>query len=105
MTKNSGLLTACRVAQRLDVSVKTLTNWYKWYNDDTIQKPSDCPPLPDYIQERPGAIRYWLAEDISKLRKFKKWIPHGRNGVMGKINEVYWSKDKRKSRNEETENS
>lgn len=102
MQKNKdGLLTACKVSQRLDVSVKTLTNWYKWYYDDTIEKPKDFPALPEYIQDRPNGPRYWLEEDIKQLRKFKNWVPRGRNGVMGRINEVYWSKNKKKSEDSE----
>ena len=89
---NPNYLSASKVANILDVSVKTLTNWYKWYYDDTIEKNYDFPKLPDYIQEYTNGPRYWTLSDIPMLKKFQEWVPRGRNGVMGKISEKYTSK-------------
>ena len=86
------LLTASEVANKLGVSVKTLTIWYKWYNDSSIQKPKDCPELPMYQQDSPHGKRFWDKKHISKLKKFKNWVPKGRNGLMGSINKQFWSK-------------
>ena len=41
MAENITLLTASKVAGMLDISVRTLTNWYKWYNDPEQEKPKD----------------------------------------------------------------
>ena len=83
-------LTATKVSQRLGVSVTTLSNWYKWYNDETIEKPVGMPELPPYEQAHPRSPRYWNKEDIPKLVKFQKWIPKGRGGVMGAYNSRFW---------------
>jgi len=95
------LLTSSRVAMQLDVSVKTLTNWYKWYYDNSIEKPKKFPKLPEYIQERANGPRYWTQDDVKQLKKFKKWIPKGRSGVMGDISCKYIRNRKEKEENDE----
>jgi hypothetical protein len=92
MLSNDNMLTASNVANKLNISVKTLTTWYKWYYDNTIEKPKDFPKLPEYIQDHVNGPRYWTESDVKKLEEFKSWIPRGRAGVMGKINSKYWSK-------------
>ena len=90
MNKKDNLLSASKVAQELDISVKTLNNWYIWYYDDMIEKPKNFPKLPDFIQEYPRGPRYWTSEDIVQLKKFQSWRPIGRAGVMGKVSERYY---------------
>lgn len=92
---NKTYLTATEVSQRLNVSVKTLTGWYQWYNDKSIDKPENVPVLPSYRQTHERAPRQWNPDDIPQLLEFKEWVPKGRNGVMGRMNQKYWSKDKR----------
>ena len=88
---SNGMLTASKVANRLDIAVKTLTNWYKWYSDETIEKPEKFPKLPMYTQEHKNGPRYWSESDIEELRKFKEWLPRGRAGVMGAVSCKYRS--------------
>lgn len=90
------LISATKVTQILDISAHTLNSWYQFYTDDTLEKPEDMPNLPDYIQERPRGPRFWRSEDVESLKKFKEWVPKGRGGVMGRINERYWSERYRK---------
>jgi hypothetical protein len=93
------LITASKVANALDISVKTLTTWYKWYNDPDEVKPDNMPILPDYKQKNPQAPRYWKKSDIKKIKEFKMWLPRGRNGVMGNLTNQY-SKKKGNSEND-----
>ena len=97
------LLTASKVCNQLDISNRTLDNWYRFYNNSDIKKPSKMPVLPQYIQKSVRGPRYWKPEDIPQLKKFKKWVPKGRYGVMGAVNEKYWAKDKRKNSGGHTE--
>ena len=97
---NENLFTSSRVANALDVSVKTLSSWYKWYQDDSIEKPKNFPQLPEYLQEHKNAPRYWTKDGVKQLKKFKKWVPKGRNGVMGAINNQYLNKHKEKTNND-----
>lgn len=90
------LLTATRVSYILNIATKTLNNWYKWYYDDSIEKPKDTPKLPDYIQAHKMGPRYWTMEDIPKLKEFQEWIPRGRNGVMGDVSCAYLKSYKQK---------
>lgn len=83
-------LTATKVAQQLDISVTTLTNWYKWYNDPHIERSPTVPPLPEYEQAGARAPRTWAPEDIQKIAEFQKWLPKGRAGVMGEYNARFW---------------
>lgn len=82
--------TTTKVAQHLDITVVTLTNWYKWYNDPEQFKPKGMPQLPEYIQEKSRGPKYWKKSDLPKLQKFKEWIPKGRNGLMGSVSSRYW---------------
>lgn len=81
---NDNLLTASFVCNKLNISVKTLTRWYEWYESVKNSEDSKVPPLPEYIQAHDRAPRYWRKEDISQLKKFKTWVPKGRGGVMSK---------------------
>ena len=96
MVKDKNLLTASRVAQELDISVKTLNNWYIWYYDQNIEKPKSFPKLPDYIQEYPKGPRYWTKDDVNQLKKFQEWRPTGRAGVMGAVSERYYGTKRKK---------
>jgi hypothetical protein len=95
-------LTATRVAQHLDISVPTLTNWYRWYNNPDYDKPSNVPELPKYEQNGKRATRYWKEEDLPKLIKFRDWVPKGRAGIMGEHNAQFWGdRGKRALKNKE----
>lgn len=98
------MLTASRVAGMLDISVRTLTNWYKWYNDPNQVKPKDCPKLPQYMQKNKNSPRYWTRDAVYEIEKFRDWVPKGRNGVMGRVNEQYWSKTYRDHKAEDSNN-
>lgn len=99
------LLTATKVAQHLDISVPTLNNWYKWYNNPDFEKPEDTPELPSYIQQGKRGTRYWNKKDLPKLVKFKEWMPRGRAGVMGESNAQFWGeRGKRALRNKHLQN-
>ena len=69
------------LAMRIDSSVQTINNWYKWNRENTDNDLADL--LPEYIQEGNRQTRYWDTKDIWKLIEFKTAIVHGRNGVMG----------------------
>ena len=88
--------TASKVARELDISVVTLTNWYKWYKNDKFVKPENTPVLPEYEQSNPRAARYWSDEDIEQLKAFKAWVPKGRGGIMGCFNSKFWGERSKK---------
>lgn len=101
LNKN-GKMTSAAVANQVDISTKTLNQWYKFYYSDE-PKPEDMPELPAYEQAYEKAPRYWNPEDIPKILAFKEWIPRGHNGIMGKINAPQWTlayRAKRKAKEE-----
>jgi hypothetical protein len=98
-TLNCKLLSATKIAQALDISVVTLTNWYKWYKDANIKKPDNVPVLPGYYQEHDRGPRMWKETDIKALKDFQQWIPKGRGGLMGKVSSQYWGKRSSKNKN------
>ena len=82
-------LTASQVAYQLGVSVYTIKRWYRWYESEDIRKLDELykagmPELPKY--ETIGATnwKYWEESDVEQLKKFKDFIPHTKNGFMGK---------------------
>ena len=91
MTKDNNMLTAYQVCNELNVSVKTLTNWYKWYEDSSFEKPQNIPELPKYVRNTKNGPRYWNPSDIQQLKVFQEFLPKGRNGIMGEFNKKYWS--------------
>lgn len=87
-------LTANKVAQHLDISVVTLSNWYKWQEGSQYEKPKDFPKLPEYERHGSRGARYWNEEDLPQLEEFQKWIPKGRGGVMGQVSSKFWGAKK-----------
>ena len=85
-------LTATKVSQTVDISVQTLTNWYKW--QETCRTPADdyLPQLPEYEQAGERAPRYWDENAIPILLEFNKKLPKGRAGIMGQYNAKFWGK-------------
>lgn len=71
------------LAMRIDSSVQTINNWYKWKRENPDNELAAL--LPDYIQEGKRQTRYWDYDDIWKFVEFKTAIIHGRNGVMGQF--------------------
>lgn len=88
---DSDMLTASQVGNKLNISVKTLTNWYKWYEDTSFEKPENTPELPPYTRTHNRGPRLWKKSDIKKLKLFQEFLPKGRNGIMGEFNKRYWS--------------
>ena len=94
LNRKEGYLTSTQVCQRLDISSRTLDSWYKFYRGD-FEHPENMPKLPEYTQETSRGPRYWVEEDVKALRQFRDWVPRGRGGVMGRLNEQYWSPEHR----------
>lgn len=90
-------MTATQVAQHLEISVRTLDNWVKWYYDPNTHKPVDTPVVPAPTQEWVRGPRYWTAGEVKALEVFKAWVPKGRAGVMGETNSRYWGERGRRA--------
>lgn len=71
------------LAMRIDSSVQTINNWYKWKRENPDNELASL--LPEYIQEGNRQTRYWNTKDIWKFIEFKTAIVHGRNGIMGQF--------------------
>ena len=67
------------------ITEATLRTWYRWYEVRDV----DCPELP--MPVKIGRRKYWKRSDVDKVIAFKMWMPRGRNGLMGRQNEVHWS--------------
>lgn len=85
MTKT--LLSINQVAVRVGKTAYTIKRWYNWYEKLTLEeleeyKKDGMPELPNYTALGPTKWRYWAEEDIPKLKKFSKWVPHTKSGVM-----------------------
>lgn len=76
-----------QVATLLGVSSQTINLWYAWKR--TNPKSENVKLLPEYTQATSRSTRYWTREDIKQLRKFKKSIIKGRDGVMAVATQRY----------------
>lgn len=94
MTANEKI-SSMGVCKELNISYRTLERWYKWYNS-LSDVPKDVPKLPMYEQAKPRGAKFWTSEDVEQLKEFKKWIPKGRNGIMGRVSQRYWKPELRK---------
>ena len=82
-----GLYSKQEVAKELDVSIYTITNWYKW--ESKLIRTSEIKqrflPIPTKIRYAKGQPNYWSFEQIEQLREFKDNMIKGRNGMFGKF--------------------
>ena len=79
------LLNSAQVCALVDISIYTLDKWYKFrelYPDNEYAKL--LPPV-----TKQGRSRYWERNDVYKLIEFKAAIPHGRNGILGDVTQVW----------------
>lgn len=93
--KSEDYVNATQLSQYLNVSVPTINIWYKWYFGD-FPKPDDVPELPKFESRGARQTRYWKVSDLPKIVAFKKWLPHGKKGVMGAYTVNFWGKKKKK---------
>ena len=79
------LLTMDEVAVAVGVTRQTIYLWYKY----KAEKPDSeyAKLLPECIVI--GRQRFWNKSDINNLRRYKKALPKGRNGVMGDVTQKY----------------
>ena len=75
------VLRAEKVAAKVGISTKTLNAWYVYKQNNPENELFQA--LPDYTRDEHNC-RLWNKDDISKIVRFKKQLPRGRKGVMGK---------------------
>ena len=85
------LLTVNQVAAKIGKTAYTIKRWYNWYEQLTIEQIEEyrkqgMPELPQCAILGPTKWRYWDEADIPKLKKFSKWVPHTKRGVMNNLN-------------------
>lgn len=86
------LLNMEEVAVSVGVSRQTIYNWYRFKAENPDNEYAKM--LPDFIVIGSHRLRLWNKSDINDLIRFKKIIPKGRNGVMGKVTQMYVKNDK-----------
>jgi hypothetical protein len=84
-------LTVNQVAAKIEKTSYTIKRWYTWYENLTDDEKIELfkkgmPKLPAYETVGTTKWRYWDEKDIPQIRKFSKWVPHTRGGVMGNLN-------------------
>lgn len=89
------------VAVTIGVSYRTLCNWYSFkrkYPDDEWSK-----KLPEYqLGGTRKTKRLWKESDLEKLKEFRDTLPRGRNGVLGKVTQVWYYNKKEREKNEQS---
>ena len=72
-------------AVAVGVTRQTMYYWYKFKKEEPDNDYAKL--LPEPIKQ--GRQKYWSKSDINALIRYKKALPKGRNGVMGKITQKY----------------
>lgn len=84
---NERLLNAQQTALLVGVSVSTLNCWYKWKKLNPNHELANY--LPSYKQIGARQTRYWNADDVWILIRFRQSIPRGRHGILGAVTQKY----------------
>ena len=89
----SNLLSVNQVAAKIGRTAYTIKRWYTWYENLTLEeleehKKNGMPELPEYVALGPTKWRYWAEEDLIKLKKFAKWVPHTKRGILSNNKKV-----------------
>lgn len=83
------------IYMKTGIHPNTINTWYRWYDNDSIEKPSCVPHLPVYQQFEKRGKRFWREDDIKFILEFKKWVPKGRAGLMGNVSQTRKCKKER----------
>ena len=89
-------LNASEVALLVGCTVPILNMWYKWKSEEPDNEVAKL--LPEFIRIGNRRTRYWKPDDVYKIIEFRRHIPRGRNGIMGKVSQRY--SKKRRSKDE-----
>ena len=85
---NERMLKAQEVATAVDISIQAMTAWYRWKEANPNHELAQY--LPNYYALPGGRkTRFWKASEVWKLEEFKRRIPKGRHGIMGKVTQKY----------------
>jgi len=90
---NEDYVSSGKASLLIDVSLHTLTRWYKWWESPEFEKPKDMAPLPKYVYRDRRRTKYFRKTDIVQLMAFKKDIGLKHRGAMADFNAAYqWGK-------------
>lgn len=95
--KMKTLLKIEEVAVLVGVSVQTINNWYVFKRMEPDNEYAKM--LPNYEQAGPRKLRLWDKSDIQKFIEFKRAIPKGCKGTMGRTTQRYVRSNKNEQNN------
>lgn len=84
------LLKIEEVAVLVGVSTQTINNWYVFKRTEPDNEYAKM--LPEYTQQGERQLRLWDKADIQKFIDFKRAIPRGCKGAMGRTTQRYVKK-------------
>ena len=77
-----------KAALTLDISSQTITRWYKWWENDSFNKPEDL-FLPNYYYMDRRKTKHFKKEELHCLVEFSEKLNTTHKGVMSEFNAVY----------------
>ena len=81
-----------QAANIIDVSDNTIKRWYKWWENDEFEKPSDL-YLPPYVYKDKRKTKYFKKSDLEALQLFSVKLRTTHFGCMSEFNAGYqWGK-------------
>lgn len=89
---NPDYISIGKASVMVDVSVTTITRWYKWWESTEIEKPADLILPPYYYKDR-RKTKFFKRSDIVHLEDFRDKVQTVHRGVMANFNASYqWGK-------------
>ena len=88
-----------KVAAFLNISRKTVENWYKWKEENPDHELAKLLPEPTRI----GRLKFWKMSDLYEMANFMANRPRGRNGVMASVTQRYYKKEKKDGKTRNTD--
>lgn len=73
------------VCKALNITMYTLSNWYRWEKKQLAQGliTETYLPQPIRLEHTKGTPRRWTAKMVKELEKYQHSIVTGRNGIYG----------------------
>lgn len=94
---NEKLYSADEICKELNITIYTLSNWYRWQTKQIKNQNVKEPYLPEPIRVMnvKGRPRRWNKDMLAQLKEFKKNLVVGRNGVYGMYSNPLYKETKK----------
>ena len=89
---NHDYISIGKASQMLEMSTNTIKRWYKWWESEEFEKPSDL-ILPPYYYKDKRMTKFFKMSDLPVLDDFRNKLQSTHRGAMSDFNAAdQWGK-------------